>query len=383
MSQAIQFWEKNLVELKVLVVSTSRGDFGHLVPLVQEFASDERFSVEFLVLASELADISELDDLPQVRQVTTFAKGLRLPKIDQDWSPYLVDLLKRLNKVIWSKEFDCAVLLGDRIELLLVAGSLLSRNIPLVHIHGGEETSGAIDNLVRNAVSKIASIHFPAYPEAASRLVDMLEEPERILVSGSLAVDNFHRLELLSLPQIEKRLGFEVEKNSVLVTFHPVTAGDANEKEVSLFFDDLERIDAQILVTPPNQDPGRELITDRIDKLSSTRPTRVRKLPSLGTQLYYSLMQNVRIVVGNSSSGIFDAPISGVPAIDYGTRQGSRWRPTSVMHVPAKSGSLQSAIRNFDHQRPAMIAHCYGEPGVSRRMAQALLNSKTLFAEPK
>lgn len=207
MSQAIQFWEKNLVELKVLVVSTSRGDFGHLVPLVQEFASDEKFSVEFLVLASELADIGELDDLPQVRQVTTFAKGLRLPEIDQDWSPYLVDLLKWLNKVIWSKEFDCAVLLGDRIELLLVAGSLLSRNIPLVHIHGGEETSGAIDNLVRNAVSKIASIHFPAYPEAASRLVDMLEEPERILVSGSLAVDNFHRLELLSLPQIEKRLG--------------------------------------------------------------------------------------------------------------------------------------------------------------------------------
>ena len=146
---------------------------------------------------------------------------------------------------------------------------------------------------------------------------------------------------------------------------------------------EIKRFDAQTLFTPPNQDPGRELISDRIDKLSSARPASLRKLRSLGTRLYYSSMQNVRIVVGNSSSGSVDAPISGVPAIDYGTRQGSRWRPTSVMHVPAKSGSLQSAFRNFDHERPAMIALCYGEPGVARRMAQALLNTKTLFAELK
>lgn len=367
----------------MLVISTSRGDLGHLLPLVETLGDDPRFLVNFLVLGSELGELIPTEKVNSLRYSSHVADQMVLPRKDQDWSNYLSHVIAEVCARASALNFDCAILLGDRIELLAVASALLSQKIPMVHLHGGELSQGAIDDLVRNAISKVAALHFPAYEEAGDRIVAMQEPTERISIEGALAVDNLTRIKITPRRAIEQSLGITFADKFALVTFHPVTASSSGAAEMNIFFEELAAADMQLLITPPNQDPGSDKVIERIQLLEKSNPGRVMLLPSLGVDLYISLMYSAGLVVGNSSSGILDAPIAGVTSIDFGTRQALRWRPATVISVPAIHGALRSVLKNpllFVRPEPTKS---FGRPGVSKRIAEGLIAKRHLLTMQK
>lgn len=371
--------------LRVLVVSTSRGDLGHLTPLVLALHGDQRTVVELISLRGGDAVTIEAESLMGAG-VKIVSSGTSSPKALADWPDYLVDIQVELGKLLRSHSYDVTVLLGDRIELLTVAGLLVAFGVPIIHLHGGETTLGARDNDVRHAITKLSSLHFVSNQEHAELLAKLGEESRRIEISGALAVDNCVSGSA-DFSHEKTVLGSRLLENSALVTFHPVTnLADGGRKETLDFFSQLEMSPMRLIFTPPNQDPGRELILDEISRLVTKRPDTVEMLDSLGSCAYYDLIRRVSVVVGNSSSGVIDAPIIGAPSVDFGSRQAGRARPSTVLHVPFGSGILAESMRIAgDRSRLGLDPNYdfFGHPGVSKRIVESLIAKANLLGTPK
>lgn len=367
------------------MISTSRGDFGHLLPLLEELNSDVRTEVELIFLREDEAIIQE-SPVALLHALTVHKASLSLPLSVDEWPEYLLEIQKTLTKSLKPSQFDVAVLLGDRLELINIAGFLRSVGIPILHIHGGETTAGAIDNDVRHAISKLASLHFVTNQEHANFVVELGEEPSRVVVTGALAVDNCIRSIQGAVRDLEAELGVSFDQESALVTFHPVTNERGDSSESLSFFEEIADVPYRLFITPPNQDPGRDKVLEAIDKLVSRSPSDTYLLPSLGLATYHHLVQKIGLVVGNSSSGVIDAPILGAQSIDYGTRQSGRFRHSTVTHVEANSGRLKRAMLEATSKARAGAAPAYeffGFPGVAKRMVEALLRNRALLVTPK
>ena len=373
--------------MKILIVSTSRGDFGHLIPLL--FAAGLNTKVEASFLATSRQHPNALDTLPRgLHEISQL--GVDLPEHIGDWSNYLCNLGDLFGNYLETRSFECCVLLGDRIELLTLATILTLNGIPIVHLHGGETSLGAVDNLVRDAVSKLASLHLVSRPEHLQKLSRIGEEESRIFLSGALAVDNVYRIPLLERTVVEKLLGFEIQDNALLVTVHPVTAGTSGMHEINNFFDDLELLGRPIVCTFPNQDPGSDYVRERIARLKQSLPEAVQVVENMGIDLYFSMVSLCEFVVGNSSSGIIDAPILGKASIDFGSRQQGRVAPKSVLRCGSGGGDLLALFRDrmklgsaIESAKSIDTLRFYGLPGVAERMIEIMLSNRDLITSVK
>lgn len=369
------------------MVSTSRGDLGHLLPLVQELKSDPRTEVKVLSLRPR-GDVDLESRAVMSSEIMVGARNIVLPLSQSDWPNYLSKVQLSLVKTLEKIRPEVAVILGDRFELLTLAGVLVPMGIPFVHLHGGEVTLGAKDNDVRHAITKLAALHCVSNQTHADIVLSMGEDPNRIVVTGALAVDNCAAVPSLATQDLGSVVESEFMENTALVTLHPITNGSAKEghEEVLNFFEELRNTPIRLVITPPNQDPGRELIMEEISRLRNYRHSDVKVLPSLGVQAYYSLVRRLGLVVGNSSSGVIDAPILGAQSVDFGTRQAGRARPANVIHVPAHSGSLPVAIQSaFERSLSGLKPNYdfFGEPGVAKRIVQVMIEKANLLASPK
>ena len=249
----------------------------------------------------------------------------------------IADTLARLRP-------DILVLIADRYEMLAPAAAALTLRIPMAHIEGGEITVGAIDDAVRNALTKMSHLHFACTHTTAQRIAAMGEESWRITFSGSLSLDALRRERLLSRLQLNKKLGFEVEPDAVVCVYHPVTMLPNTVEEASEVFGALSALNQQLILVYPNADAGsRELIRRAIDFAAEHRNARV--LVNLEHRVYLSLLKHAGVLVGNSSSGIIEATSLAVPAVNVGIRQRGREHAPNVLDVPAKRRAIQTAIR--------------------------------------
>jgi len=373
--------------MRLLIISSSRGDYGHLIPLVRAAAHHTKVEVSFLSTSNHPSDA--LDVLPL--QWTDMGQlGVELPEHLGDWPGYLCGLSTLLASYLEGNPFDCAVILGDRVELLSLATILTLHRIPIVHLHGGETSLGAVDNLVRDAVSKLASIHLVSRQEHLEKLLRIGEDISRIVITGALAVDNAHRIQIQKRTVVEELLGFEIQEGTVLATLHPVTASPAGMQEIKNFFDDVELLDRPIIFTFPNQDPGSDYIRERIKLLRNSSPGKVKVIQNMGTELHYSTISLCDLVIGNSSSGIIDAPILGKASIDFGSRQQGRTAPASVLHCSSESGALLSLFRDKGklaiargYAKSIETMKFFGLPGVAERMLDAILARQTSITSVK
>lgn len=372
--------------MRVLLISTSRGDFGHFVPLAQELLASRQTQTEFLCLGTRFATERNTDSrLPQ--EFVQFSE-LEWPLEVTDWPAYLATMQTSLADFLEGRTFDVAFLLGDRIELLPVAALLISQDIAIAHLHGGETSLGAKDNDVRHAISKLAQMHFVSHNIHADFLVGLGEEAGRVFSVGALAVDNVAYF----APQMNEnrdkfsRARFNFQGHSVLVTFHPVTNEAIPGEELRIFFRQLSKTSRNVLLTPPNQDPGSNLVYAAMKDLVNSFPDRVQILPSLGTADYFSAMKEVGLVVGNSSSGIIDAPILGVTSVDFGTRQAGRLAPRCVRRVGLDGNQLLEVLETPDQDlaRPSSEdMNFFGLPSVSAKIVEALTQGKDLLRTRK
>ncbi|KQT31162.1 UDP-N-acetyl glucosamine 2-epimerase [Sphingomonas sp. Leaf412] len=241
---------------------------------------------------------------------------------------------------------DAIVILGDRFEALAAAQAALILRIPVVHLHGGEATEGAIDDSIRHAITKMASLHFTATEPYRRRVIQMGEADDTVFDVGALGIDHLHRSAAMPMAEVCESLNFHLRPPYFLATYHPVTAGE--EDAVATTDAMLDALDGypehQVVLTYPNADTGGRAIIPLLIDYVRRHPDRAVAVPSLGFRRYLTVLRNAAAVVGNSSSGIIEAPSFGVPTIDIGGRQRGRIAAASVIHCDVDRDSISEAL---------------------------------------
>lgn len=334
---------------KICVVTGTRAEYGLLYWLMRDIAADPGLTLQVVVTGAHLSAAFGSTEKVVAKD---FAIDARVDMEIGDDSA--VGVTNSLGKGIqgFAEAFarlqpDLIVVLGDRYEILGAAQAALIARIPLAHIHGGEITEGAFDNSIRHAVTKMAHFHFTSAKENSRRVIQMGEEPGRVFSVGAIGLDNIARLDLLDRAELERELGFSLESPCFAVTYHPVTLGeDSAEKTFRELLRALEKFpQAKIVFTKPNADTGNKAIADLIDAFVAKHPGQARAFTSLGQLKYLSLLRAVDCVIGNSSSGILEAPSLKVPTVDIGDRQKGRLAAKSVLRAAEKASDIEKKIK--------------------------------------
>lgn len=243
---------------------------------------------------------------------------------------------------------DLSVILGDRYEMLAAAEACLIYKIPIAHIGGGDVTEGAFDDSVRHGITKMSHFHFASTDVAKKRIIQMGEQPERVFNFGGLANDNILNEPIISKKELDESLHFALDKKYLLVTFHPVTLeNNTAEQQCKNLLKALEEylFDYKIIFTLPNSDTDSRIIADLVKDFVSAHSDECFSIVSLGKKRYYSALKYCTAVVGNSSSGIYEAPSFHVPTLNIGDRQRGRIRGESVVDVDASLEGIKAGLR--------------------------------------
>ena len=332
---------------RICVVTTTRADYGIFRPLLSRMKK-EGFDVTIAVGGTHLKTeyghtIDEIikDDYGRIEKFDYLKAGNGRADVAESASAALLEFSKLLDR----EKYDLIIVLGDRYEILSVAHASLIYNIPLAHLHGGEVTEGAIDDSIRNAVTKIAKLHFPANEQYRQRIIRMGEDPENVYDVGALGVEAINNSNLLSKEELTKQLGLTSGRPYIVMTYHPVTAKD------DISTDDLEEVlsavsamkEFDFIITKSNADMGGQDINDRLESFSAEHEN-VYLYDSLGALRYLSAVKYAELVLGNSSSGIIEAPSLKVPTLNIGERQKGRMRAPSVIDTLPIASEITKAV---------------------------------------
>lgn len=272
---------------------------------------------------------------------------------------------------------DLIVLLGDRFEVLAAAAAALVASIPVAHLHGGETTEGAFDEAIRHAVTKMSHLHFVAAEEYRQRVIQLGEQPDRVFLVGGLGIDAIHRTQLLDRPALEASLGLALGAKNLLITFHPVTLDQqSSEHQMAELLAALAALhDTLLIFTMPNADNGSRILGQMVADFVSNHP-QARAYASLGQLRYLSCLKLVDGVVGNSSSGLAEAPSLGVGTVNIGDRQLGRLKAQSVIDCAPQRQAIGNAIQTLYSPAFRQIVkdavNPYGQGGASQKIVQVM-----------
>lgn len=367
---------------RICVITGSRADYGHLVWLLREIRNDPELDLALIATGSHFAEefgktitVIERDGLPIASRVVPSRIGsdrLSACRVMGEIVAGVAEALDRLRP-------DVLVVLGDRYEMLAAAEAALILGIPIAHLHGGEISAGAFDDSIRNAITKLAHLHFAAAGMYRDRIVQMGESPERVFDVGAPGLDWLDRLPLLDRATLELQLGFSLSDPIFLVTFHPVTLRECGSdcfaaEEIVAALSAFPQ--ASILITGVNADPGYAEIRPVFEAFAEWRPSHVHIITSLGQPHYLSLLKIASAVIGNSSSGIIEAPAVGAPSVNIGSRQEGRARTPSVLDCAERREdilrAIQTALSDDFRVKAASQSTIYGSRDASRKIKEIL-----------
>jgi len=290
-----------------------------------------------------------------------------------------MDLLK-ISQIFNTYKPDFIVLLGDRYELFIMAIAALLYQIPIIHLHGGENTTGVIDEQVRHAITKMAHIHMPSTELYAENISKMGEEDWRIHIVGAPGLENIKKLELYKEEEILKLTSIDVNKNTIICTYHPVTLeGEDNLRwQIKNLLEVLSKFDFQIVFTRPNAEVGSDEIVNMIKKFVDNNP-KAYFFDSLGSELYLSFLKYAKAVVGNSSSGIIEVPSFSIPTVNIGNRQEDRMQPKSVIQTDYSVNGIYKGLEKALYDKEFLteiktLKNPYGDGNTSKYVIEAMKN---------
>ena len=334
---------------KIAVATGTRADWGLLSGIARALASREDCRVTILATNMHLNPRygNTIDEII----ADGFKEPVRIPMPDSTDSPVgavraMSVCMEGMADALDALKPDMVVILGDRFEMLATATAALMLRIPIVHIAGGEISEGAIDDSIRHAITKMASLHLTATEPYRRRVIAMGEEPQRVINTGAIGVYNIMHEPLMDREELETSVGLLLTPGSLLVTYHPATLDDEDPaRHCDALLAALNRFpESNIIITYPNNDSRGKVIIDRIEAYGRRNPGRVRVIPSLGKKRYLSALRCVSAVVGNSSSGIVEVPSMGIPTVDIGIRQRGRLCGHSVVHCGDSADEIAAAI---------------------------------------
>jgi UDP-hydrolysing UDP-N-acetyl-D-glucosamine 2-epimerase len=363
---------------KIAVVTGSRAEYGLLYWVLHDLRESCDFELQLIVTGMHLAPEFGLTVSEIVRD--GFAIAQRVECLLSSDSAGGVAKSMAIGLVGMSDAFDrlrpdLVVVLGDRFEILVAAQACLVHGIPVAHIAGGDTTEGAFDEAIRHSITKMSHVHFVTNEVSAQRVRQLGEDPRLVYVVGNPGLDHLRRLQLLSRESLGKALSAALGKRNILVTFHPVTLEPSDsERQFAELLAALDELDAdtKLWFTRPNADTGGRALAAALDSWAATRTDRVHVHSSLGPMRYLSLMAQVDAVVGNSSSGLYEAPSFRVPTVNIGDRQRGRLAPSSVVHCTAEKSAICTALKKALELDCSGVVNPFGDGHSATRIVEIL-----------
>jgi UDP-hydrolysing UDP-N-acetyl-D-glucosamine 2-epimerase len=366
------------VKRTIAVVTSSRADYSHLYWPLRALSEHPDVDLKLIVLGAHLSSefgysVQEIERdgfeiFGRVECLLSSDTAVGMAKTIGLATLSFADLLGTLRP-------DLMLLIADRYEMLAPASVALALRIPLAHIEGGEVSEGAIDDAVRNALTKMSHIHFTSTENARQRVISMGEEPWRVHRAGAPSLDHLSRTKLVSQAELEALLSIDLHQETTLVAYHPVTLLRNTTEEAEALFAALIACEGQILFCYPNSDAGSRMLIQRATRFLDKRGTG-RIFTNLNPLTYWSLLAHVRLLIGNSSSGIMETASFALPTINVGIRQKGRERPLNVIDVEPSAEAICAAIRlagsiEFRSSLIGMV-NPYGDGHAADRITQVL-----------
>ena len=328
---------------KIALVTSTRAEYGIMSRLIDLLDKDS--DVDFYLFVTGM-HLSEKFGLTKNEIKQKIYKEIDI-EIEAHPAHSLALTIEKFSCAFGELKPDIVVLLGDRYEIMGVAQAAMLNNIPIAHIHGGETTEGLVDEAIRHSITKMSHLHFTSCEEYKNRVIQLGENPNRVFNVGSLSVENIKNIPLMKKDELEKSLDFKFNKKNLLITFHPVTLEGDTKGQIKELLDALSELkDTNFIITCPNSDSGNEEIFNQIIEFEKKNKN-AKVYKSLGMLRYLSAMQYVDAVVGNSSSGIIEAPSFKIPTINIGNRQKGRKQASSIINCNPQKKDILSAIKKI------------------------------------
>jgi GDP/UDP-N,N'-diacetylbacillosamine 2-epimerase (hydrolysing) len=366
---------------KICVVTGTRAEYGLLYWTMKEILNDPDLELQVVVTGTHLSpeygltyQQIEKDGFTIDRKLDILLSSDKPAGISKAMGLALIGMSEILDQM----NPDLVLLLGDRYEIFAIAAACTVHRIPIAHISGGESTIGAMDEAFRHSLTKMSQLHFVSTELYRKRVIQLGENPDHVFNVGHWSVDNVKQLPLLSKEAFEDSIEFKLGERNLLVTFHPVTLEHStSEQQFKELLDALDSFqDTRLIFTKPNADTDSRIIIHMLDEYVDRNPEKAIAFTSLGQLRYLSAMQYVDAVVGNSSSGIVEVPLFGIPTINIGDRQTGRIMGESIINtVPEKEAIIAAIKLAYDpvfREKAKTAPHPYGEGGTAKKIVQVL-----------
>ena len=366
---------------KICVVTGTRAEYGLLMPLLERIKNDEELDLQLLVTGMHLSP--EFGLTYKLIEADGYKIDEKVAILLSSDTPVGISKSMGLGMIGFSESFerlqpDMVILLGDRYETFAAAATASTARIPIAHLHGGETTEGAFDEAFRHAITKMSLLHFTSAELYRKRVIQLGEQPERVFNVGAIGIENIINMPLMTKEELEESLGIQFDKQLLLVTFHPVTlennTSETQFKELLTALDNVQ--DATIIFTKANSDTDGRVINQLIDDYTQLNPDKTLAFTSMGQLRYLSTMKIATAVIGNSSSGIIEAPSFKVPTVNIGDRQKGRIQAESVINCQPKIEYIDKAIKtslsdDFSNTLSEM-ENPYGDGEVSEKIVKVI-----------
>ena len=365
---------------RIAVVTTSRADYSHLYWPLRLLAEHPEVDLRLIAMASHLSPefgmtVREIekDGFPLAARI----ESLLSSDSDVGMAKSIGTAVLSLADALGAMRPDLLLLIADRSEMLAPAAVALSLRIPMAHIEGGEISEGAIDDAVRNALTKMAHLHFTSTETARRRVIAMGEEPWRVHRAGAPSLDHLRRSRLLERHEVEAKCGLELSRPPLLVAFHPVTLEQDTTAEAAALFAALEQLAAEtpIVFCFPNADAGSRALIART-RAFVARHTGAKLFVNLDAVTYWSLLRQVEAMIGNSSSGIMETASFALPTVNIGARQRGRERAPNVLDAEAEAADIMARVaeaRSAEFRASlGGMSNPYGDGHAAERIVEVL-----------
>ena len=363
---------------KIAAVTSSRADYNHLYWPLHELASHAEVELKIIALGSHLSP--EFGCTAEEIEKAGFPIAARIECLlssdsDVGMAKTIGVAALGLADCLGEMRPDLMLLIADRYEMLAPAAVATALRIPLAHVEGGEISEGAIDDAIRNALTKLSHLHFTSTETARARVIAMGEEEWRVHRAGAASLDHLRRSALMSREQVEARLDIQLRRPTALIAFHPTTIARDPTREAEALFTALESVPAQQVFCYPNADAGSRALIARTKALTG-RMEGSRVFINLDPVLYWSLLRTVDILIGNSSSGIMEAASFALPVVNVGIRQRGRERGRNVLDAEASAAAIRERVGEAmtESFRASLrgMENPYGDGHAAERMARVL-----------
>lgn len=365
----------------ICVITGTRAEYGLLFPLIKRISSDDSLNLKLVVTGAHLSPEFgltykqiESDGFEIDKKIDILLSSDTISSISKSMGLAMIGF----GEYFEQNKPDMVVVLGDRYEIFAATCAAAMSKIPIAHIHGGETTEGATDEFLRHSITKMSYLHFTSTQQYAKRVMQLGEAPERVFNVGAIGIENIKTMNLLSKQDLERSIDFPLNAPYALITFHPVTMEVDSAKQQ--FTELLKAIDGfdqmKFIITKANADADGRIINKMIDEYTAKNPSRVICFSSMGQLRYLSAMKYCSFVLGNSSSGIIEAPAFFIPTINIGDRQRGRVQAESIIDCPPVCNEIRKAMclalgHNKEKQFKIM-QNPYGDGNVSIKILEVM-----------